>query len=134
MSEKPNTPQTIDDYIAGYPEDIQALLEKIRRVISDTAPEAEEAIKYGLPTFTLQGNLLSFAAYKTHIGLYPAPAGTEAFNKKLAAYKTAKATVRFPLDQPIPFDLVREIVKYRVKEILGQTAAKGEKKQAKAGG
>ncbi len=128
MIGKPNAPQTIDDYIAGYPEDVQAILEKIRAVIRDTAPEAEETIKYGIPTFTLQGNLISFAAYKKHIGLYPAPAGTAAFNQKLAAYKTAKATVRFPLDQPIPFDLVREIVKYRVKDTLQKAAAKQKKK------
>ena len=128
MSEEPEALETIDEYIAGFPEEVQAILEKIRVVIRDAAPGAEETIKYGIPTVTLQSNLLSFAAYKKHIGLYPAPVGTAAFNQKLAAYKTAKATVRFPLDQPIPFDLVREIVKYRVKDTLEKASAKEKKK------
>jgi uncharacterized protein YdhG (YjbR/CyaY superfamily) len=120
--------KTIDEYIAGFPKDVQAVLKKIRQTIRKAAPDAEETIKYQIPTFTLKGNLVSFAAYKTHIGLYPAPSGSQKFNRALSAYRAAKSTMRFPLGQPVPYDLISEIVRLRVKDNLGRAKAKGKKK------
>ena len=119
-------PQTIDEYIAGFPTDIQDRLQQIRQTIREAAPDAEEAIKYQMPTFILKGNLVHFAAFKNHIGFYPAPSGIEQFQDKLAMYKGAKGSVRFPLNQPIPFDLISEIVKFRVRENQAK-AAQGKK-------
>ena len=124
----PTTPQTIDEYIAGFPPDVQAILEKIRRTIRKAAPDAEETIKYRMPTFTLKGNLVYFAAFKRHIGFYPVPTGIAKFKKELSVYKGAKGSVQFPLDQPMPYDLISKIVKFRVKENLARAAAKGKKK------
>ena len=126
MNTEPTAPQTIDEYIASFPADIQARLQQIRQTIRDAAPDAQEAIKYQMPTFTLKGNLVHFAAFKNHIGFYPAPSGIERFQAELAMYKGAKGSVRFPLDQPIPFDLITEIVRFRVNENLAK-AAKGKK-------
>ncbi len=106
----------IDEYIAGFPKDIQKMLEEIRASISKAVPEAEEAIKYAMPTFTLNGNLVHFAAFKNHIGFYPAPTGIEAFKKELSLYKGGKGSVQFPLDKPLPLILISKIVKYRVKK------------------
>lgn len=128
MKAKPTPPKSIDEYIAGFPPDIQEILEKIRSTLKEAAPGAEETIKYQMPTFTLKGNLVHFAAFKNHIGFYPTPTGTEKFQKELSVYKGAKGSVRFPLDQPIPFDLIRKIARFRVKENLARAAAK-EKKQ-----
>jgi len=122
-------PKNIDEYIAGFPEDIQEKLQRIRMTIRAAAPDAEEKISYQMPTFYLKGNLVHFAAFKEHIGFYPTPTGTEKFQKELAAYKVAQGTARFPLDKPIPFDLITEIVKFRVKENLARAEAK-EKKYA----
>ena len=119
-------PQTIDEYIAGFPTDIQDRLQQIRQTIREAAPDAEEAIKYQMPTFILKGNLVHFAAFKNHIGFYPAPSGIEQFQDELAMYKGAKGSVRFPLNQPIPFDLISEIVKFRVRENQAK-AAQGKK-------
>lgn len=127
MKTNPTAPKTVDDYIAGYPEDVQEILEKIRLTIKKAAPDAEETIKYQIPTFTLKGNLVSFAAYKKHIGLYPAPTGTQKFNKALSVYRAAKSTARFPLDQPIPFDLISQLVKLRVRDNLERAKTKGQK-------
>lgn len=121
-------PQDIDEYIAGYPKDVQKILEKIRTTIRKAAPDAERKISYQIPTFTLNGILVSFAAYKKHIGLYPAPRGNEKFKKELSAYEGGKGTVRFPLDKPIPFDLISRIVKFRVKENQARAEAKKKKK------
>ncbi len=110
----------IDEYIASFQNDIQEILQKIRRLIQKTAPDATEAMSYGVPAFNLNGNLVLFAAFKKHIGLYPEPSGIEAFKKELSEYETAKGTIKFPLDRPIPYDLVKKIVKYRVKENLGK--------------
>ncbi len=118
-------PDSIDTYIAGFPKDVQKKLQQIRAIIRQTSPDAVEAIKYGIPTFTLYGNMLSFAAYKNHIGLYPAPPGDAAFEKELAVYKSGKNTVQFPLDKPIPIDLVKRLVQFR--EI--QQRAKAERKK-----
>lgn len=129
MKTNPKAPKTIDDYIAGFPKDIQAILQKIRRTIRKAAPDAEETISYQMPTFTLKGHyLVYFAAHKNHIGFYPTPSGTEKFQKELAVYKGGKGSIRFPLDQPIPFDLITKIVRFRVKESLAAAAAKGKKK------
>ncbi len=128
MRTDPTAPKTIDDYIAGFPHDVQEILEKIRMTIRKAAPDAEETIKYQMPTFTLKGNLVHFAAFKKHIGFYPAPTGTEKFQKELAVYQGAKGSVRFPLDKPIPFDLISKIVKFRVKENLARAEAKQKKK------
>ena len=121
-------PKNIDEYIAGFPHDVQEILEKIRRTIRKAAPDAEETISYQIPTFTLKGNLVHFAAFKKHIGFYPTPTGTEKFQKELSAYKGAKGSVKFPLDKPIPFALIRKIVMFRVKENLERAEAKGKKK------
>jgi len=109
---------SIDEYIGTFPQEIQTLLEQIRDTIRQAAPEAEEAIKYAMPTFVLNGNLVHFAAFKNHIGFYPVPSGIEAFKKELSVYKGAKGSVQFPLDKPMPLKLISEIVKFRVNENL----------------
>lgn len=124
MNSAQTTPQTIDDYIAGFPPDVQEILEKIRMTIRQAAPEAAEAIKYQIPTFTLQGNLVHFAAFKKHIGFYPTPTGTEKFQEALSIYESGKGSVRFPLDKPIPYDLITDIVRFRVQESLEKAAVK----------
>lgn len=108
----------IDGYIADFPKETQELLTQVRTTIRKAAPDAKEKISYGMPTFTLNGNLVYFAAYKNHIGFYPVPSGIEAFKKELSVYKGAKGSVQFPIDQPIPYDLISKIVKFRVKENL----------------
>lgn len=113
-------PETIDQYIAGFPADVQEILQQIRKTIQKAAPDAIEAISYAMPTFKLNGNLVHFAAYKSHIGLYPAPQGIEAFKKELSVYKGAKGSVQFPLDQPMPLALITKIVKFRVTQSLEQ--------------
>lgn len=121
-------PKTIDKYIAGFPKGVQEVLEKIRATIKKAALGVEEKISYQIPAFTLKGDfLIYFAAYKKHIGLYPAPRGSEEFKEELAAYAGGKGTVQFPLDQPIPYGLIRRIVKFRIKKNLER--AKGKKKQ-----
>ena len=116
-------PKNIDEYIAGFPSDIQKILAKIRSTIKKAAPGAEEKISYQMPTFTLNGNLVHFAAFREHIGFYPTPSGTEKFQKELTAYKGGKGSIRFPLDEPIPFALIEKIVKFRVKESLERSDA-----------
>jgi uncharacterized protein YdhG (YjbR/CyaY superfamily) len=116
MDEKKAPPATIDEYIAQFPEDVQQILVKIRAVIKENAPGAMEKISYQLPTFFLNGNLVHFAAFEHHIGFYPTPSGIEAFKEELSMYKGAKGSVQFPLDEPIPYDLIREIVVFRVRE------------------
>jgi len=120
-------PKTIDEYIASFPIDVQKILEEIRMTIRKAAPDAEEAIKYQIPTFILKGNLIHFAAYKKHIGLYPAPRGIEQFKTALFAYEAGKGTLRFPLDKPVPFGLISRIVKFRVKKNLETAKAKGKR-------
>lgn len=110
--------EPIDEYIETFPEDIQDILKKMRKVIQEAAPEAEETISYGMPTFKLNGNLVHFAAYKNHIGFYPTPSGIEAFKEEISGYKSSKGAVQFPLDKPIPYDLVEKMVIFRVKENL----------------
>ena len=119
MNPKQTAPTTIDAYIAGFPPDVQKILRKIRLTIRKAAPQAGEAIKYQMPTFTLNGNLVSFGVYKQHIGIYPVPAGTQKFQQEIAPYRSAKSTLRLPLDEPIPFDLISQFVRFRVKESPG---------------
>ena len=111
----PNNAKNIDEYIAAFPPDIQALLEQIRATISKVVPTAEEAIKYAIPTFVLNGrNLVHFAAFKNHIGFYPTPTGIESFKKELSKYKQGKGSVQFPLDEPMPLALITKIVKFNM--------------------
>lgn len=119
---------TIDEYIAGFPAEVQAILQKVRATIRQAAPDAQEKIGYGIPTFTLHGNLVHFAAYKNHIGFYPAPRGIEKFKDELAAYAGSKGTIQFPLDQLIPYELIRRIVIFRVQDNLEHAALKAKKK------
>lgn len=110
--------KTIDEYIAQFPKEVQVLLEKMRTIIHKAAPKAEEAMAYGIPTFKLNGNLVHFGGYKSHIGFYPAPSGIEAFKKELAKYEGSKGTIRFPLDKPLPATLITQVVKFRVAKNL----------------
>lgn len=128
MKTAQTAPQTIDEYIAGFPADVQDVLQKIRMTIHEAAPEATEKISYQMPTFYLKGNLVHFAAFREHIGFYPVPTGIEKFKKELSVYKQGKGSVQFPLDQPMPYDLITKIVKFRVKENLAAAAAKAKKK------
>ncbi len=114
-SKKPFT--TIDGYISTFPADIQAILENVRQAIQKAAPEAAETISYGIPTFNLNGkHLVFFAGWKHHVSLYPLPAGDEAFQQEISHYKRAKGSIQFPLDKPIPYDLVEQIVTLLIKE------------------
>ena len=129
MKTKPTSPKTIDEYIADFPVDVQEILQKVRGAIKKAAPKAEEAISYKMPTFNLDGQyLIYFAAYKKHIGLYPAPSGDAEFNKEISAYQAGKGTLQFPLDEPIPYELISKIVKVRAKE----NSAKAEANRKKA--
>jgi uncharacterized protein YdhG (YjbR/CyaY superfamily) len=127
-----NQPESIDEYIAGFPKEIQVLLKSVRTTIRKAAPKAEEAIKYAIPTFILNGNLVHFAAFKSHIGFYPAPIGMEAFKKELAPYASGKGSVQFPLDKPLPLTLISKIVKFRVAQNLEKGLKPLKKKTKKA--
>jgi uncharacterized protein YdhG (YjbR/CyaY superfamily) len=107
---------TIDEYISPFPKDIQKILEAVRKTIKESAPDAEEAISYQMPTFKLNGNLVHFAAFKNHIGFYPTPSGTEKFKKEISVYRSGKGSIQFPIDKPMPLSLIKKIVQYRVKE------------------
>lgn len=124
MTSHPTQPNDIDAYIAGFPEDVRQILEKIRSTIRKAAPQAQETIKYRMPTYVLEGNLVHFAGYKNHIGFYPTPSGIENFKQELSVYKWAKGSVQFPLNQPIPYELIRTIVTFRVQENLENAASK----------
>lgn len=124
MGSKRAVPTTVDEYVAGFPADVQRKLRKIRKAIREAAPGAGERISYGMPTFTLEGDFLGLAAWAKHISLYPAPTGSKRFNERLSAYRAAKSTVRFPLSEPIPYDLIAQIVRLRVKDNLKRAAAK----------
>ncbi len=126
MENNKPAPTTIDEYIAGFPTDIQEKLHAMRATIHAAAPEATEKISYEMPTFYQQGNVVHFAAFKNHIGFFPAPSGIERFAQEIGPYQTSKGTLQFPLTQPIPFDLVTKITEFRVQENL--TRAKAKKK------
>jgi uncharacterized protein YdhG (YjbR/CyaY superfamily) len=117
----------IDEYIAGFPEDIQEYLKEIRETIKKAAPDAREKISYAMPTFELNGNLVHFAAFKNHIGFYPAPSGIASFSEELSVYKSGKGSIQFPLGSKLPVDLITEIVRFRVQENLEKKRKKGKK-------
>ena len=114
----------IDEYIAKFPEDTQIALSKVRTAIRKAAPHAVETIKYAMPTYVLNGNLIHFAAFKQHIGLYPAPKGNDAFKKAISVYRGAKSSIRIPLDKPIPVELITRIVKFRIRETMDKKSNK----------
>lgn len=117
--------KNVDEYITSYPKEVQNILVQIRATIKKAVPKAEEVISYGIPAFKLHGKgLIYFAAFKNHIGLYPAPRGNELFKKELSVYKGGKGTVQFPLDEPIPLSLITRIVKFKVKENIEKAKAK----------
>lgn len=126
--------KNIDDYIAAYPKNVQKLLKQMRSIIKKAAPQAAETISYGIPTFTLNGNLVHYAGYKNHIGFYPAPSAIESFKNELSVYAGAKGSVQFPLDKPLPVELIREIVAFRIAENMQKaskkTSGQVSKKQA----
>ncbi|MNI40316.1 hypothetical protein D3C73_945340 [compost metagenome] len=127
MDNNKSTFESIDDYIAQAAPEVREQLEQIRQVIREAAPEATEKISYQMPTFDLHGNLVHFAAFKKHIGFYPAPRGIEAFKDELSVYKGAKGSVQFPLGQPMPYDLIGRIVKFRAEENIAKAAGKRKK-------
>jgi uncharacterized protein YdhG (YjbR/CyaY superfamily) len=108
--------KTVDEYIASFPPEVRGILEKVRAVVRKAAPGAEEKISYGMPAYKLKHLLVYFAAHTSHIGLYPTPSATGAFAKELEPYESGKGSIKFPLDTPIPYDLIRRIVEFRVKE------------------
>jgi uncharacterized protein YdhG (YjbR/CyaY superfamily) len=129
MNSNPVSFTSIDEYIATFPDEIQKKLQDIRATIKAAAPEAQEKISYQMPTFYLYGNLVHFAAFTNHIGFFPAPSGVQAFKDELSRYETSKGTIRFPLSEPLPLDLVSKITKYRVAENLKKAELKPSKKK-----
>jgi uncharacterized protein YdhG (YjbR/CyaY superfamily) len=119
---------SIDEYIAAFPEEIQKILEELRATIKSAASGAEEKISYQMPTFTLKGNLVHFAAHKKHIGFYPTPSGIRAFEQELSIYEASKGAIRFPIDRPLPLDLISKIVEFRVNENLENAEEKLKRK------
>jgi uncharacterized protein YdhG (YjbR/CyaY superfamily) len=128
MKANQTAPGTIDEYISAFPPNVQSLLQKVRETIRKAAPGAQETISYQMPTFILRGILVHFAGYKNHIGFYPTPSGISNFKEELSAYKSAKASVQFPLDKPIPYGVISKIVKFRVAENLARAHAKARRK------
>ncbi|HMA06097.1 MAG TPA: DUF1801 domain-containing protein [Methanomicrobiales archaeon] len=118
MDIKKKPVDTIDEYIAQFPREIQERLQKLRKTIREEAPDAEETISYRIPTFRLNGNLVHFAAFKDHVSFFPTSSGVGAFRQELSGYKISKGTIQFPLDEPMPLDLVRKIVRFRVRDNL----------------
>lgn len=118
MAMKKKTPKHFDDYVYRFPNEVQQLLKKMHLTIKKAAPKAKETISYGIPAFTLDGNLVYFAAFKSHIGFYPGAGAIAMFKKELSACKGAKGSVQFPFDEPLPLALVTRIVKFRVKQNL----------------
>jgi uncharacterized protein YdhG (YjbR/CyaY superfamily) len=131
MKSESTPPRTIDEYIAGFPADVQRILQEMRSTIRTTAPDAEEAIKYRMPTFVLNCNLVHFAAFDKHIGFYPTSSGIANFKDELSRYHIGKGSVQFPLDQPVPFRLIRRIVAFRVKEACGKPAPRSRRTKRK---
>ena len=122
--------RTIDEYIATFPDDVQALLQAVRATIHAAAPDAVELISYGMPAFAQEGNLVYFAALKNHIGLYPTSSGIAAFQQEISAYESSKGAVKFPKDQQLPLELITKIVQFRVTENLNRAAAKSQRRKA----
>jgi uncharacterized protein YdhG (YjbR/CyaY superfamily) len=124
----PTAAAGIDEYIASFPPEVQGVLQEVRQTIRNAAPEATETIKYAMPTFVLNGNLVYFGAFKQHIGFYPVPSGIAAFQKELSAYKMGKGSIQFPFDKPMPLGLITEIVKFRVQENFERRTTKKMKR------
>lgn len=126
MTANQATIKTIDDYIAGFPPEVREILARIRQIIRQAVPGAQEAIKYDMPTFMLHGNLVHFAAYKKHIALYPAPKriADDNLHKELSIYQAAKSTLRFPLNKPIPYDLIRQVVRLLAEERMAKAGVR----------
>ena len=116
MEKSAKTPADIDEYIAAFPPEVQVILEQLRQTIHEEAPDATEKLSYQMPTFYFNGNLVHFAAYQHHIGFYPTPSGILAFREELKRYKTSKGAVQFPIDEPLPLKLIKQMVKFRVQE------------------
>jgi uncharacterized protein YdhG (YjbR/CyaY superfamily) len=123
--------KSVDEYITSFPKNVQEILEELRKAIKESAPEAEEVISYGMPAFKLNGVLVYFAAHKNHIGFYPTASGITAFNEELSSFKHTKGTIQFPIDGSIPFDIVKRIVKFKVKENQAKSKNKLKKKKKK---
>ena len=130
MTDRTRTPAGIDEYVAGFPPPIRVILKKIRATIAAAAPDAQERISYGMPAFFQEGILLYFAAFKTHIGVYPPVSGDRRLEQTLSAYSGPKGNLKFPFDRPIPYGLIGRIVTLRVKQNLAKAAAAGRKRQA----
>lgn len=125
---KRTAPKTIDDYISGFTPEVQEILGKIRQTIRNASPEAQETISYGIPTFTLRDTyLIYFAAYKRHIAIYPIPGGDDKFNEEVSAYRSGKGTLQFPVDKPIPYNLIRKIVRFSLADNLKRAETKKKK-------
>lgn len=131
MEEKIKTADSVDEYISQFPAEVQEILVKLRNIIKEAAPGAEEKISYQMPAFVLHGNLVYFAAFKKHIGFYPTPSGIEAFREELAGYKGAKGSVQFPIDKPMPYELIDRIVRYRVEENTRKSETNKKAKKTK---
>lgn len=127
----PTTATTINEYIAGFPSNIQHLLKEIYATIKAAAPDAEESISYAMPTFKQNGVLVYFAAFKNHIGFFATPSGNVAFQKELSNYKTGKGSIQFPLDAPMPLDLIRQMVEFKVAENVEKAKEKAKKREKK---
>jgi uncharacterized protein YdhG (YjbR/CyaY superfamily) len=130
MKEAKTAYESTDEYISRFPSEVQAILNQLRKVIKESAPEAREKISYQMPTFDLHGNLVHFAAYQKHIGFYPGASGIEAFQQELSAYKGAKGSVQFPIEKPLPYELISRIVKFRVAQNIEKAASKSKKKKS----
>jgi uncharacterized protein YdhG (YjbR/CyaY superfamily) len=128
---KKNIASDVDSYIAGFPPKVQVMMRKLRSCIRKTAPEAEESISYMMPAYKLHGPLVYFGGYEKHIGFYPTGSGIAPFQKEISAYKHSKGAVQFPLDEPLPLDLIERMVKYRVKENLAKADVKNKKASVK---
>lgn len=129
MDSKKSGFNSIDEYIATFPKDIQKILQELRATIKAAAPDSEEKISYQMPTFFMNGNLVHFAAFKKHIGFYPTPSGIEAFQKELSVYEGAKGSVQFPIDEPMPLKLISRIVKFRAAENIKKAKIKSVTKK-----
>jgi uncharacterized protein YdhG (YjbR/CyaY superfamily) len=127
MEENKVIPKSIDEYIGQFTPDIQEILKTLRKVIKESAPEAQEKISWGMATFVLHGNLVHFAAYKNHIGFYPSPSGIDNFKEELSEYKGAKGSIQFPLTKPMPYELISKIVKFRTLENIKNAEEKLKK-------
>ncbi len=125
--------RNIDAYIAGHPPQVREMLRRLRAAIAKAAPEATESIRYGIPTFVQNGNLVHFAAFRNHIGFYPTPSAITAFSRQLSGYRSSKGAVQFPLDEPLPLALIARIVRFRVKEARAGSPAQGGNRKGKRG-